>query len=243
MKAVVYLIGSLLVGGLGNGVWEYILEPTLSEGTSLILSIATLGAQTIKDDIYVDISRGFHEKYSVDAANSISQIAAYAIMIAFFALSQVTKTLVEKTNKSGREIEMLEAELGSVEVIVKKNLAVEDERNSFCNRLTSLKEGNLAQKNIAFRNHRLALIFLSFSFAIFSWIIVDNVKSQYINSAIAHFEQSLTIVSPYATPDEVVAIRSRFAQVNKRDDFVEVLKEVKHMAARGGLQLRSFDAW
>lgn len=65
LSLILGLIGTLIIGGLGSGVWEYILKPLFSHSINFILDLSTLGMDTFKNSIYEEISQGFSEKNSI----------------------------------------------------------------------------------------------------------------------------------------------------------------------------------
>ena len=73
---------------------------------------------------------------------------------------------------------------------------------------------------------------------------LENVaKAQYINSAITHFEQSVSIVTPLATDKELAAFKSRFARVASKGDYESLMSEITHVGERGGIKVPDFKAW
>jgi hypothetical protein len=242
-KAILGTLTALVVGGIGNGVWEYILEPGFRGSASVLLSVATLGVEAFKDDIYLEIAKGFHEKQSVSTANLLALLTVYGVSGSLFLLTRTSKTLVEKVDRTRREIERLEAKIEDGKPQAKSPMNSQERQADLRGRLAVAKAQNLALKSDVRRLHRFTLGAFSLSLALVAWVLVETAKSSYINTAIAHFEQSLAIVSPHATQDELLMLRSRFAQVTNRDDFVAVLSEIDRIGDRGGLELAGFEAW
>jgi len=65
----------------------------------------------------------------------------------------------------------------------------------------------------------------------------------YISSAVTHFEQSYTICLPFLTEPERANIRSRFALIRSRSEYVGVLERLKSVATKNGVSLPKFTAW
>lgn len=242
-KAILGTLTALIVGGLGNGVWEHILEPGLRGGASVLLSVATLGVEAFKDDIYLDIAKGFHEKQSVSTANLMAILTAYGVAGSLFLLTRASKNNVDKVDRTRTEIEGLEAKIEDGKPQAKSPMSSQERQADLRARLAAAKANNLALESRVRRLHRFTLGAFSLSLALVAWVLVGNAKSNYINTAIAHFEQSLAIVSPYAMQEELLMLRSRFAQVTNRDDFVAVLSEIDRIGDRSGLELAGFEAW
>lgn len=242
-KAILGTLAALVVGGLGNGVWEYVLEPSFQGGASLALNIATLGVEAFKDDIYVEIAKGFHEKQSVSTANFVAILWAYGFATALFLLTRKSRRLVEKVDRDSKEIEELEVVIDTGEPQPQTPISAEARLESLRSRLAVAKVRNAALKTRVRWLHRFAVWTFALSVALVAWAIVGSAKSRYINSGIAHFEQSMAIVAPHARPAEVLLLRSRFARINNRDDFVTLLSEIDRIGDRGGIELPAFETW
>jgi hypothetical protein len=59
------IIGSLLVAIAGSALWENVFRDVLSFVSQFVLTIATLGLEKYKNDIYINIARGFYEQVSL----------------------------------------------------------------------------------------------------------------------------------------------------------------------------------
>ena len=245
-KAVLGGCAAIVVGALGNGVWQYIIEPGVQGGVSVILNIATLGVQSFKDAIYAEIAIGFHEKQSLNASTSLTFLIAYGASALSFYLWRISRSSLEKTVRIAADIDRLERAAEAVEEGGGQGLGsdqVEEVQSDLKATLSGLRSQNsnlMAQARFA---HRLTISALVFGLGLLAWAIVANARASYINSAVAHFEQSMAIVAPHALADEVLRIRSSFARIGSRDDFVAVLSEINGIAGRAGVELKPFEAW
>lgn len=68
------IFGSILIGALGSGVWEYLLKPFFSHSINFILDVSTLGMDKFKNSIYEEVSKGFSEKNSISTYSFITMI-------------------------------------------------------------------------------------------------------------------------------------------------------------------------
>lgn len=59
------LLGSIVVGAIGSGVWARVGDPLYVHTRDGLLNLATLGLVTLKDALYTDVARGLHERASV----------------------------------------------------------------------------------------------------------------------------------------------------------------------------------
>jgi len=62
---IFWVIATLFIGAISNGVWEYMLKPLCSFAIRIILNITTFGIEFYKNDIYIQISKGFREYPSI----------------------------------------------------------------------------------------------------------------------------------------------------------------------------------
>lgn len=65
----------------------------------------------------------------------------------------------------------------------------------------------------------------------------------YVNLAITHFEQSLNIVRPYISNEREKMIVSKYSQIDEREDYVLVMKNIEEIAKQNGVQLPDFSIW
>ena len=64
-KKLLAILGAILLGIVGNALWEYMAKPLLFLSRDTLLNIATLGIQSFKDECYRLIARGFTESASL----------------------------------------------------------------------------------------------------------------------------------------------------------------------------------
>jgi hypothetical protein len=59
------LLGTILLGAIGSGVWDLVFKPSFSWLAEALLNIATLGLTTIRDQMYAEIAKGTYERAAV----------------------------------------------------------------------------------------------------------------------------------------------------------------------------------
>ena len=74
------VIAALLIGALGSGIWSWAIEPGLSWFVRVVLSILTLGMDSLADAVYVKVSRGLAE--TIDILIYTSLLAVMVGMLA-----------------------------------------------------------------------------------------------------------------------------------------------------------------
>ncbi|WP_428385426.1 hypothetical protein [Nevskia ramosa] len=235
-KVILSGIAALIVGGLGNGVWEYVLEPTFTWSLTGVLNIATLGVQSFKDDLYREIAKGFHEESSLSLANTLYYWAGYGVVAGLFLFTRKTKDVVSSIAAVSKELDDIES---MVDGSAKPNKPEDDIRT----RISKLRDANLGVAPRAKFLHKAAYVLFSLGIAFFAWMIIGNAKGRYINSAIVHYAQSLSIVAPLATNKELATFQSRFARVTSKADYEALISEIATVGARGDLRIPDFKAW
>lgn len=236
MKALLGVIVALIIGGLGNGVWEYILEPIFAWSIAGILNIATLGVETFKDELYQEIAKGFHEESSLALANALYYWVGYGVAVGLFLFTRKTKKLMSRIENSREDIDQLEAR------VVGDSEPSEPEVDLHT-RISSLRAKNSKQALKAKSIHKAAYFLFAFGIAFFAWMMIGVAKDRYINTAIVHYEQSLSIVMPLSTDKELATFKSRFARIGSKSDYEALIADIAHVGDRGDLKLPDFEAW
>ena|ERR1700690_667287 len=77
-KIIIAILGTIVLGVLSNGLWELLVKPSVIWLRDTLLNIASLGIESIKNDCYVEVAKGFHEAIGL-------QILAIMTIIIFFA--------------------------------------------------------------------------------------------------------------------------------------------------------------
>lgn len=103
LSIILGLLGSILIGALGSGVWEYLLKPLLSYGLNLILDLSTLGIESFKNDIYLSIAEGFSEKNSLNIYNFITTLYFGFIFSIYLLLLKKSKSQKEEVTKNNEK--------------------------------------------------------------------------------------------------------------------------------------------
>jgi len=232
-KATLGVIAALLVGGLGNGVWEYLLKPAFAWSISGIVNIATLGVQSFKDDLYREIAKGFHEESSLSLANALYYWVGYLVTCGLFLLTRKAKNLVSRIESAVKELDDLEA-------IADGRAEPNEPKGDIRVRISKLRTENSKLAPKAKLMHKATYVFLAFGIIFFAWMTIGTVKDRFINSAIVHYQQSLLIVAPLATDKELAAFRSRFARIASKSDYELLISDIAHVGGRGGLMLPDF---
>jgi hypothetical protein len=86
-KIALGVIGSLVAGALGSGLWSWMFEPGLSRLGKGILNLVTFGTSSLKDNVYSTAAQGLHEVPSLHVhLFLITIIVALPVSFSFLAL-------------------------------------------------------------------------------------------------------------------------------------------------------------
>lgn len=76
-KVVLGVVGTIVLGAVGSGVWETLFSPMASWLGRAFLSLVTLGLESARDSIYESVAEGHHE---------VPSLFVYAFLAALMAV-------------------------------------------------------------------------------------------------------------------------------------------------------------
>ncbi len=69
------------------------------------------------------------------------------------------------------------------------------------------------------------------------------VTTSYEINAISHFQQMISIDSPFITDKDRLLFVSRFAQIKNSNDYTTLVKQIEDIATKNGQDVPSFTIW
>jgi len=108
-KVIFGVTGALILGALSNGVWEALFKPSMVWLRDVILTVGTLGVQSLIDSVYFDVGRAGYERASVEILSFfmaffvILIISTIAIAIRSIRKLSGLKTDNEERNERSRQ--------------------------------------------------------------------------------------------------------------------------------------------
>jgi hypothetical protein len=234
-----------VVGGASsNALWELGLKPAGAWFWTLLLNLVTLGSKQIKDSIYREAARGNHE----GAALQVSATIIVFVITGFIMISGIVTSRHLRRSATlsiQRRAKRLDATLGDAEAAKQVDETAESLDDLRTERL-HLNEG-VRIKEQAIRQLRTArrVDILTRLFAIYVAVIAfaGDVRMSAANKAYAYFEQSLIICRPYIDEHTTQMIRSRYAQIRTRDDYVAVINDIRAAASANHVRLPEYEPW
>jgi hypothetical protein len=180
--------------------------------------------QSLKNDTYTQVAAGFHEAASQTLLLSSSLLFVGAML--GFVLYTVARA---------RDARATYDDL----VVRVENLSKGQTPPS-----PSLEEIKQCLSKISFTRISRPIYVLIVCVALWAPSkVVSAVRTNYVNQAVTHFEQLLTIVRPHLAEGDEKQIRSQFAQIHSRNDYVSVITRLRQVAEIHGQSTPQFSVW
>ncbi|MGM0642024.1 MAG: hypothetical protein ACQESN_11455 [Thermotogota bacterium] len=96
------IIGTIILGAIGSGIWERLLSPSLDWFFRTIVSIISTISLNYKDSIYKGAALGFHEIYSFKAFVMIILLFLLTLIVAV-KIYQMQVLQIKPKNEEGYE--------------------------------------------------------------------------------------------------------------------------------------------
>ena len=206
-------VAIILAGAVGSVIWDIAVKPALTGLSGLLMSIATLGISTLRDNVYVEVARGLHEDPSITLV--AMALGVLGVMLFFQIRSVVTKS----TDQADFEPASAKLPHAHFERIWQRKAASNPN-------LSSLQKKALGTN--------LVLLILC---------TILLARLFYINHAIVYFRQCFDAATPYLTEQEEEEILGQFSSMQTRAEFVTVTVRMEHVAHTHGRRTPEFTIW
>ncbi len=208
-----YIALAILLGALGSGLWEAVFKPVFAVIFRLVLRAGTFGVSTTVDGVY----------------RSMARRATYLPALMLVAWVSLAMACV-----SGITIGVYWGE---------REARQDDQAQQVCK--TPEAESDLAQKRLSeargdVERAALLMVFMANLFTVLTALIFVRLKFQL--NGISYFDQSLAICGPFIDDAQEKRLRSLFAGMRGRQDFINLMAEVKGIAEQHGTRLPVFAA-
>lgn len=107
-KKLAWLMSTLLIGALGSGLWEAVLKPSMLWFGTFALDVATLGLNSLRDSMYLEVAKGTCERAAL-ATYSMITGAACGLLIGtvLIAYQRRKKKETKKNEQYGKDTKAL----------------------------------------------------------------------------------------------------------------------------------------
>ena len=215
-KQLLTIGASILIAVIASGIWDIAVKPSGYWLVKTILSIATLGSGTIKDSVYLDAAKGYHEEPSIlllsALASSVLSIPLWMGVAIFTARNRIMRAM-KRTKKNTGPGSSLDTE--SVDSLVRR----------------------------AERLFKLSYALIAVMTVLLTFIVVGMMKAEQADTAYTFFQQELRICRPYLEERQALLIESQFARVQTRADYIAITDELRQVAADHQLGLPKYSPW
>jgi len=226
LKAGLWILGAILIGAVGSGVWEGLLGPAVRAARNWILDSVSLVFLGFKNGIYVEIAR---DHYSAVNVASLFLLMAIFVGMCAAAILHLAASLWETQRRYEHVARRVEEALHGKPQQQRTPAQVD----------TDIKVLGTAMK----RSWRYLYALGGFTALLLTSNIISFATLSYVDSALAHYHQVLRIASPYLNPDEKLTIESQFAQIHNKQGYAEVVNRLAAIAKAHGQSLPNFDPW
>ncbi len=223
-KILLGIIGAILLGAIGSGVWKFLLEPAIFRGRNSILNIAVLGVEKYKNNIYEEVAKGFHEIPSLEVYYYVIWIFALGLIVYGTELYIKSKQLKWKHDKLLVEIKSI------ITGTKRKELSISELYDD---------ASKIKPQRLVFTSKICIVVVIIFA----TWLFISHFRHRYINSAITHFQQMCSIVKPYIDQQQEKQIISEFAQIKNKQNYINVIVKLKQLAEKNNLEMPKFEPW
>jgi hypothetical protein len=217
VRWVAGVLGLLVLGALGNGLWESVLRPVIVRTSYGLMSLSSLGIQSVRTGIYERIATGSTSRTSVETLGVVTFLMVMLCMLVVRDFYTNYSDFREyQKRRDGR--------------VVAEPQENPEERWKRLRKLNTIV--GVAIYSLGFTN--LLLV---------GMLLVNLSRVSYENSAVVHFQQALKIASPYLTDSDRAIVESKFAQIHSKAEYVAILDGLAKTAKEHGQQVPLFNAW
>ncbi len=208
-KRVLSVVGTILLGAIGSGLWNIAIDPFFSLIGRNIIYFGSFGFNIVRNLFYMDIAKGHHDQSSLLILATMLFVGSFLLGNNFPFKKRTEKQINEYRNK------IISKELG-------KNIKLDD-----IEYLEVLERFTLKFK------FKVYLFYIFF----FSMFVFKFITNSYTNKTITDFNQSFLICKPYMETGEENTIMSKFYQIQSKEDLEVIIKRLNEIAEENNLKL------
>jgi len=203
IKWIFGVIGLILLGALGSGLWQIALKPFTFWFLETIFNIMTLGLSSLSDAFYTEVAEGLHEEPSLENLMLLLIIIftywgmRFGDILGERSASRAKKELDDKIEKSKK----LSPE--------KASRLMQDVDEYYKNLKRSIR-----------RYNRFAIIF---GVLLLSFLAFRSVTIGLRNHKVTKFHQLFTICKPFLDDQEEEKILAKFSTIRSKQDYLDTI--------------------
>jgi hypothetical protein len=213
VRNVLALLGAIVVGALGSGIWDILFKPAFVWLGTALLDVATLGKQSLVDGIYLEVAKGRYER-----AGS----AVYELLISVFCAVTISVPILGLISVAG------------FRALRDTSQGIEPGAGLFAKK---------HREFILQRFPHIMLVSLVIQGLLAGTLAIATARMSYTIRASNFLDQSQRIIAPVITPDERLLMASVVARMRSKDDFDKVVDRMRVIAKAHELNLPDFSPY
>lgn len=206
-------LGSIVLGALGSAMWELVGKPVFATISRAIFNIITSSVKGVSDNIYKDVASGQYQSFNI-----LGIVIPPIIFCFVLILIQMVNAIWVKLY--GMEIAFLNRDTNK-QNLISKNIRVEN---------VSI---GLPEKQ---RRFLLFTVILSIFMTVLS--IFTAISNYYTVQYTCYYKTLVTITTPYISSEQKDTFNSNFSQIQNKDDYKKIIKELEGVSDRNNLKYR-----
>jgi hypothetical protein len=216
IKIIGAILGTVLLGAIGSGVWERMLSPFSDTCINAVLNFFSFFSTRYSNSLYTEIGNANKEVFSLGTYGCI--LASIISLGWIYFLN-----LLGKTNKELKELQiMIDSSTGvpANNTIIKPKIDAERVDKKF----------------------KIIRVFIFAYLIIFSVILVSNfTRDIYQYRTILYIEKTIDILAPFVDQQTNLKLRSTFRQIDSKSKFILLENQFIEIAKKNNIKLSEFN--
>jgi hypothetical protein len=224
VRSLGILMGTVVVGAIGSGVWETMLSPALSGVSTYFLTLLSRMFAAYSDALHARIAVDTTDPYSEESYIIVSAFMVSLPLVAFglmFGVSRVTSKL-SSTLDMGKEEEGQEDSPDKEE----------------------LRKIIFPPPLRLFMKYRRSLMstYGLLCFVMFCSFFYTSIRAKYTRRAAVFIERSVAILRPQLDDKDVVRINAEYRGIGSAKDFFELQDQLVELSHKHNVKIPDFKA-
>lgn len=208
------ILGAIILGAIGSGVWNLLFEPGLNRGKRILLSIVTLGSSTARDQAY--------QSAALDPTPIPTLILLLLVVVILICASSF---MIGFT--------------GGAIFAMRRRPATADQEASVEAEDKSVAKRRHGFRRVTFMGGLLTALAFGFALTALASFMVANQAVLIWRT----FNANIEVLSPHLSPLEEKAMRGRFRKIRSKSDYEKIRVELENIAAKSGEKLWDPELW
>ncbi len=230
LKWFLGLLGTILLGAIGSGVWQGLLGPALNLVRNLVLDLASLGFRSYKDSVYRQIALDNSNAANIETLYIVTVLYLIAAIAVLLFYARALRTLTDKNQNLHSRI---------LRDLGRKPTVAEEPGRPLEELETSVRNSG---QSLRWSRRRLR-VWAPLWILLIASHMVSWSRASYVDSALAHYHQALRIAAPYLESKELQEIQSRFAQIQSRQAYIDIVQRLTEVASQHQQAVPPFQPW